>query len=60
MQGRVFWRRGEMYKRMKGFLEKLPEENKEGKFQLVVSVWTMKQMIFILLSNEQQQQQESN
>lgn len=43
---------------MGGFLEELPGENKECRFQLVVSVWRMQQITFIILSNEQERQQE--
>lgn len=51
-----FWEREEVYKRMGGFLEELPEENTENKFQLAVGVWRMGQMTFMILSNEQEEQ----
>lgn len=56
-QGRAFWReREEVYKRMGGFLEELPEENTEDKFQLAVGVRRMRQMTILILSNEEEEQ----
>lgn len=51
-----FWEREEVYKRIRGFLEELLEENTEDKFQLAVGVRWMGQMTFIILSNEQEEQ----
>lgn len=56
--GKNFWGKKGVHKRMGGFLEELPGENKECRFQLVVSVWRMQQITFIILSNEQERQQE--
>lgn len=41
---------------MGGFLEELPEENTEDKFQLAVGVWRMRQMTILILSNEEEEQ----
>lgn len=41
---------------MGGFLEELPEENTEDKFQLAVGVRRMRQMTILILSNEEEEQ----